>query len=388
MQNSNSYNEGQNRRRYASASRSQTQQWETQARQTPPTQRRNLAQVDDSKVAGRVAYDKDGNLVVVKKEEKKAPVQVAAIVGSALSAVTSAFFSSHIGIGGSILTVAIGAAVSTAGTQLYTHLIQKSTDKLKEVTPGGGQQLAGVMDSSQLDHDGYGYGAQAAQTTQPYGTYATDEFGTTTADGGRIAPQSVIDAADEEHSKQVRRRGIIIVAVMALAAVLIAAAVVTLATGGEGIGTKPAPIIAAQTANENANATTNATTNSTTENAGAASTKQNETPEATSTATNASTQAPTATTATNAASGSSATTQRTENTSSSNASSSAANASNAGSAASSGSANASSSSSANANNSSGSSASNAGTAGTSEEAQSSASPQALEAQSSGAKSAS
>lgn len=229
----------------------------------------DLGQVDNSQVAGRVAYDEDGNLVVVKKEEKKAPVQMAAIVGSALSAVTSALFSSHIGIGGSLLTVAIGAAVSAAGTQLYTHIIAKSTDKLKSAIDNGsgGQQLVGVMDSSQLDSNGYGY--EAEQTV--YGYEA--EEGTPTADGGRVAPQGMIDAAEEQHQRQVKRRGIIIVAIMALVAVIVAAGVVTWATQGNGIGTKTPSIVSTATSNTNENE--NANTNSALVAPGAATTAAN-----------------------------------------------------------------------------------------------------------------
>lgn len=216
------------------------------AASSPSTQRtaNRLSQVDDSQVAGRVAYDNDGNLVVVKKEEKSSPIQMAAIVGSALSAVTSAFFSSHIGIGGSVLTVAIGAAVSAAATQLYTHLIKKSTDTLKHVTKGSGhQQLDGVMDSSQLD-GGYGYGAEAEAAAFEQ-TYV----------------QAATQAEDDSQARRIRRRGVIIVAIVALVAVIVAAGVVTLATNGEGIGTKTPSII-----------TTTQTTDTTDDNSDATST--------------------------------------------------------------------------------------------------------------------
>lgn len=250
------------RRQYDQARPSQTRTSRTYRTQRQTTA--DLKQVDNSQVAGRVAYDEDGNLVVVKKEEKSSPVQMAAIIGSALSAVTSAFFSSHIGIGGSVLTVAIGAAVSAAATQLYTHLIKKSTDKIKSVASHGGsgsQQLEGVMDSSQLD-GGYGYGAGSAYDT------AYDSDGYATADGGRLAPQAMIDA--EQRERQVRRRGIIITAIAALIAVVVAAGVVTLATNGNGIGTKTPSIVSTITttdsnANENANANLEANANESSE---------------------------------------------------------------------------------------------------------------------------
>lgn len=238
----------------------------TRASRVRRTQRQtaaDLTQVDNSQVAGRVAYDEEGNLVVVKKEEKSSPVQMAAIVGSALSAVTSAFFSSHIGIGGSVLTVAIGAAVSAAATQLYTHLIKKSTDKLKSVAhnaTSGSQQLEGVMDSSQLD-GGYGYGAEYdAYGSDGYGTY--DVEGYATSEGSRIAPQGMIDAASEAHERQIKRRGIIIVAIAALVAVIAAAGIVTVATNGNGIGAKtPSIVSTVASTNTNTNANLNANAN-------------------------------------------------------------------------------------------------------------------------------
>lgn len=162
---------------------------------------------------------------------EKSGIAFAPVVGASLAAVTSLLLSSRIGVGGSVLTVAVGAAVTALSSQIYTRLAQASAQKLRQVakTPGA-QQVSGITDSSQLGQT-YGF-AQPADAVY-------------SADGTRVAPASMREAAAHRHHLDVRKRGIIVTAALALAAVLVAAGIVSFATAGNGIGPKTQALITA-----------------------------------------------------------------------------------------------------------------------------------------------
>ncbi|MGN0056215.1 MAG: hypothetical protein ACI360_07270 [Atopobiaceae bacterium] len=169
--------------------------------------------------------------VEAQPKKKDSAISMPVAIGSALSAVTSLFLSSKIGVGGSVVTVAVGAIASSLMQQLYTHLLSKSAEKVRDAASNSAnQQIDGVMDSSQL------------------GSYSLTEDATgEAATGTPIAPDEVRDAAAKRHSDVVKKRAIIISVIGALVVVLITAGIITVATQGSGIGTKTTPIIATST---------------------------------------------------------------------------------------------------------------------------------------------
>ena len=201
-----------------------------------------------------------------EQEKKSEGIAMAPVIGSALAAATSLLLTSRIGVGGAVVTAAVGAAVTTLTSQIYTRLATASAEKLRNVaTSSSRSQLAGVMDSSELDqgYAGQGYAGQG-YAGQGYGpdAYAPDpNQAASYSDGTRVAPASLRKAAARRHSKDMRKRGLIVTVIVALAAVLVAAGIVGLATAGEGIGPKTQPIIATTPTetNDNTDAQANAT---------------------------------------------------------------------------------------------------------------------------------
>lgn len=178
------------------------------------------------------------------KKKKEQAVSMPVAIGSALSAVTSLFLSSHIGIGGSVVTVAVGAIASSVMSQAYTHIVSKSAEKMKSLGSGSSkQQIDGVMDSSQL------------------GSYSLGEDGTeVAATGTPIASDELHNAAAKRSGSSAKRKGIIITVIVALAMVLATAGIITFATQGSGIGTKTTPIIATTTTTPEDTTTTDEST--------------------------------------------------------------------------------------------------------------------------------
>lgn len=173
-------------------------------------------------------------------EEKKGifgDLSGAQVIATALAAVTSTFLSSQIGIVGGLIGVGLGAAASAVVTSLYKTLISRSAEKLKNLGQKNQEQIAGVMDSSELD---------------------SYEIG---PDGTRIASESMREAASQQDKRQ-KRIAVIIATVAAIVAVAIGAAVINTATAGNGIGTKTTFVATAPTQEETDSKTTDKTATS------------------------------------------------------------------------------------------------------------------------------
>lgn len=155
----------------------------------------------------------------------------AQVIATALAAVTSTFLSSQIGIVGGLIGVGLGAAASAIVTSLYKTLISRSAEKLKNLGQKNQEQIAGVMDSSELDDYEIG------------------------PDGTRIASESMREAASQQDKRQ-KRIAVIIATVAAIAAVAIGAAVINTATAGNGLGTKTTFVASAPTQEETDSKTT------------------------------------------------------------------------------------------------------------------------------------
>ncbi len=155
----------------------------------------------------------------------------AQVIATALAAVTSTFLSSQIGIVGGLIGVGLGAAASAIVTSLYKTLISRSAEKLKNLGQKNQEQIAGVMDSSELDDYEIG------------------------PDGTRIASESMREAASQQDKRQ-KRIAVIIATVAAIVAVAIGAAVINTATAGNGLGTKTTFVASAPTQEETDSKTT------------------------------------------------------------------------------------------------------------------------------------
>ena len=171
-------------------------------------------------------------------------LSVPQLAAGALAAVTSTFLSSQIGIAGSLIGVGVASVVSAVSSQVYKYFLNKSADKLKNVTPlydpSATQpfSLSNIGKKKKTDTE-----TQADKTIIDQSLAAALRNGDVSTDGTqRIAPDDVIASAQERHKQVIKRRVIIVAVISSLVAVAITAGAITLFTGGNGIGPKTEPI--------------------------------------------------------------------------------------------------------------------------------------------------
>ena len=170
-------------------------------------------------------------------------LSVPQLAAGALAAVTSTFLSSQIGIAGSLIGVGVASVVSAVSSQVYKYFLNKSADKLKNVTPLYDPSATQPFSLPNLGRKKNGIETQADKTIVDQSLAAALRNGDV-ADGGtqRIAPDEVIASAQERHKQVIKRRVIIVAVISSLVAVAITAGAITLFTGGNGIGPKTEPI--------------------------------------------------------------------------------------------------------------------------------------------------
>lgn len=160
----------------------------------------------------------------------------AQITASALAAVTSLFFSSNIGLAGSVIGVAASAAVTALSSSIYKSFIEGTKAKAK----------AKAAENEALA-SGEGTAEGAPQTTQEFKREAfTNNEAAVSRNSGKYT-----HAAAKRQSNGVSGRfdivnkkwfAIVLLTVIGLLTVFVTAHIITTATGGEGIGTKTTPI--------------------------------------------------------------------------------------------------------------------------------------------------
>ncbi|PWG59454.1 hypothetical protein DF200_07565 [Bifidobacterium catulorum] len=92
------------------------------------------------------------------------------IIGGALAAVTSFLLSAKIGIGGSVIGVAVGSVVSAVSSQLYQNVLKVSGQKIQEkVEWVGGPDAAGEPQKERRPRIAGGSGAAAKAATRTMG---------------------------------------------------------------------------------------------------------------------------------------------------------------------------------------------------------------------------
>lgn len=160
----------------------------------------------------------------------------AQITASALAAVTSLFFSSNIGLAGSVIGVAASAAVTALSSSIYKSFIEGTKQKAKAKAAESERMAAAA-------------GANGAtETTQQFKREAfTHSEAAVSRNSGKYT-----HAAAKRQNNGVSGRfeivnkkwfAVVVMTIVGLVTVFITAGIITSATGGEGIGTKTEPII-------------------------------------------------------------------------------------------------------------------------------------------------
>lgn len=147
-------------------------------------------------------------------------ISAAQVLAGAAAAATSMLLASKIGIAGSVIGAAVSSAVTIICSQLYRHALETSAEKLK---------------LSQLGLAGSSERLPAADAYRP--SKASAAYRST-----RIAPAALqIRAAEERRSTQ--RKVLVASVALAAAAVALTAGIILLGTAGQGLGTRPAPLL-------------------------------------------------------------------------------------------------------------------------------------------------
>lgn len=178
-------------------------------------------------------------------------VSAVQVIATALAAVTSMLLSSYIGIAGSIIGVAVASVVSTLAASLYKRFLADSAEKIKELPVVSKTSVALSNVLPLHDEEGESEAGKAAAdgaSEEPPTADSPEE--SNGADGASPAAAAVDGEAVEEaralaalrHQRRLVRGLVAVCIASALLAVAASAAVVYLATMGDGLGEKPAPI--------------------------------------------------------------------------------------------------------------------------------------------------
>ena len=241
-------------------------------------------------------------------------ISVAQIIASALAAVTAMFFSSQIGLAGSVIGVAASAAVTALSSSVYKSFIEGTKLKAQaqsannadssatgaEAAGADAANAAATTAANAADSDTTSALSMAAEATQanaplaaditsPVSPYKATAFptqaisldasangtspATTTEIKGRIysSDEAAFDAqhAKYTHAAALENDGAIsgsfmvlrkrwvamaILTIIALITVFATAHIINTATEGEGLGTKPAPILVSSSSSTSSSA--------------------------------------------------------------------------------------------------------------------------------------
>ncbi|MFR8062341.1 MAG: hypothetical protein ACLU6V_07220, partial [Lancefieldella rimae] len=193
-------------------------------------------------------------------------LSMAQVLASSLAAVTAFALSSQIGIAGSIIGVAVGAAASGVASQIYQNILKKSAHKLRNLTStneavdsqnnasqGNGFQNSGSPSNDNYDHSFATHaGAHVATPTERSRQY------------GRVAPDRLREQAAHTHNVKVARRVALVTALVAVVVVLVYALLVNVFTQGSGLGPQVGltSIVSTQSSDADSTKATDASTSS------------------------------------------------------------------------------------------------------------------------------
>lgn len=223
-------------------------------------------------------------------------LSVAQVLAGALAAVTSMLLASQIGIYGSVIGVGVGSVISAVASQLYKKFLSASADKIREVgghdddgaettilpAVGGVKAAAPRRTPQGVQATLQPFASQGAETValpavggQTVPMPAVDGGAKTTAlpvegagvqdaasqnapalgaQGGRAARDDAGIYADEarirakaarQRKARMQQRVLLVSVASAIAAVVLCAVVISIATGGQGMGEKPQHFVSA-----------------------------------------------------------------------------------------------------------------------------------------------
>lgn len=182
------------------------------------------------------------------EHESKASISASQVIAAALGGVTSVALASKIGGMGSLVGAVAAAVVSCVAPAVYGPILERSADKLRSLHDGTGRAEDGGYDASSHDPGTTdiaraGHGKHAALDPREAAQLrVARDTGTPTARtvaGTRIAPEGLRHAAAARHREVLRRRMTVAAIATSLVTVAITAGVISLATGGRGLGSRP-----------------------------------------------------------------------------------------------------------------------------------------------------
>lgn len=199
-------------------------------------------------------------------------LSIAQVIAGALAAATVFFLSSTIGWAGSLIGAAIGSVVSAISSQVYKKMLSASADKIRDKTPTTYFGVTSDAEQDEAEQDGIEQGLEdrSMHEGETQALSASDADKTMVLPVPEVTPATlVVDANDVRYRVQqpndddpalrraqarrnrkarYQRRVLIVSIVSALIAIAISSLVIVFATAGEGIGSKPQPIISSQVA--------------------------------------------------------------------------------------------------------------------------------------------
>ena len=167
---------------------------------------------------------------IMKQEGLFAGISVPQVLASAAAAATSMLLASKIGIAGSVIGAAVSSAVTIVATQLYRRALTAGARKLHTVSAGTADRTPQA--------------SSAAPASQ-------NPYLRNSAQGARLAPTKLQARAAAQRAATQRKIAVASILVAALTVGLVFAAIM-LGTAGEGLGTKPAPLLAQHEATQQA----------------------------------------------------------------------------------------------------------------------------------------
>lgn len=157
---------------------------------------------------------------IMKQERLLEGISVPQILASAAAAATSMLLASKIGIAGSVIGAAVSSTVTIIATQLYRRALTAGARKLQQANHGAAR--ASLQETTNLPG-----------RENPY----------VGAKGARVAPTKLQARAAAQRAATQRKITIASIAVAAATLVIVTAAIL-MGTAGEGLGTRPAPLLA------------------------------------------------------------------------------------------------------------------------------------------------
>lgn len=168
-------------------------------------------------------------------------ISIPQIIAGAAAAATSVALASKIGIAGSVIGAAVSSVITVVSSQVYRHFISASAEAIKG-THAAVDYPAGTYEPVEPNVNEHLGGAATTQEMRQVAGRATT---------ARVAPNSLRAKAAAERS-QTQKKVVIFSVAIAVVAVIVCAGAILITTAGEGLGTRPEPILSSHTTESDA----------------------------------------------------------------------------------------------------------------------------------------